>query len=465
MSPLFNPVLFSAVALDALASVRSNPQAIAARQRTRLARLVEVAADSSPIYRERLPQDSLKNIPLENLPIIGKNELMARFDDWVTDPQLKLADLRAFVADPARVGASYLSKYLVWESSGTGHCPGVFVQDVSAMSVYDALEALRRSIPRPVERWVDPFLVAERVAFVGAIGGHFASVVSMRRLTQINPMFAKTVRFFSILDPLEVLINQLNEFAPTVLATYPTVAALVADAAMRGDLHFRPKEVWSGGETLSTSARKHVESALDCTMLNNYGSSEFLSMGWECSQGHMHANTDWMILEPIDERGRPTPVGEASHSTLLTNLANCVQPLIRYDLGDQITFHPEPCKCGVTLPVIRVKGRCDEPLVMAGLQGRPVTLLPLALTTVLEDDAGVFDFQLIQRDDRTLLLRLGLQNEIGGLADGVAERCRLVLLNFAHLQGLAPISVVVETEQAIPRGRSGKAKRIVAMGR
>jgi hypothetical protein len=115
--------------------------------------------------------------------------------------------------------------------------------------------------------------------------------------------------------------------------------------------------------------------------------------------------------------------------------------------------------------VIKVKGRCDEPLVMAGLQGRPVTLLPLALTTVLEDDAGVFDFQLILRDDRTLLLRLGLQNEIGGLADGVAERCRQVLLNFAHLQGLAPISVVVETEQAIPRGRSGKAKRIVAMGR
>lgn len=61
------------------------------------------------------------------VPTLSRAELMARFDDWVTDRQLNLSELRAFTADPARIGESYLEKYLIWESSGTSHLPGVFV--------------------------------------------------------------------------------------------------------------------------------------------------------------------------------------------------------------------------------------------------------------------------------------------------------------------------------------------------
>ena len=43
-----------------------------------------------------------------------------------------------------------------------------------------------------------------------------------------------------------------------------------------------------------------------------------------------------MILEPVDRDYRPTPPGELSHTVLLTNLANAVQPIIRYDLGDSV---------------------------------------------------------------------------------------------------------------------------------
>lgn len=459
MTPLFDPLFFSAVALDAWACARSSPEAIAARQRFRLTKLVTAAARGSRLYSERLP-NSPESLPLHALPIIDKRELMDRFDDWVVDSRLKLADLRAFVAQPQRIAEPYLNTYLVWESSGTGHHPGLFVQDARALAVYDALEALRRSVPRALQRWMDPLLVTERIAFVGAIDGHFASVVSMQRLYRACPWLAHSLRFFSILEPMDVLMAQLNEFAPTVLATYPTMAVLVADAVARASLRFKPKEVWCGGETLSSSARYRIESALDCTLLNNYGASEFLSIGWECRHGQMHANTDWLILEPIDERGRPTPPGVASHSVLLTNLANHAQPLIRYDLGDQITLHPDACSCGVTLPVITVKGRRDDPLIMAGRRAQPVTLLPLALTTVLEDQAGVFDFQLCQRDERTLLLRLGLQGEQGADAP---ERCRKALQNFARAQGLAPISVLIEVNQNLPRGNSGKAQRVVAM--
>jgi len=302
-------------------------------------------------------------------------------------------------------------------------------------------------------------LLAERIAFVGATTGHFASMVSMQRLRQLNPFMAQSLRCFSILQSPSALLDELNAFAPTVIATYPSVAALLADVAAQGALHFAPKEIWTGGETLSAAVRRHVEQGLGCMVRNSYGASEFMSIGWECQHGQMHANTDWLILEPIDAQGQPVPPGQVSHSILLTNLANFVQPLIRYDLGDQITVHPERCECGSSLPVIEVQGRRDDPLLMAGLDGHLVTLLPLALTTVLEDDAGVFDFQLRQQDDHTLVLRL---DPHGADAAAAAARCRNALEKFAVTQGLTRLRVRTELGRPVTRGRSGKPQRVVA---
>lgn len=459
MTSVFDPLRLGAVALDVLACDRASADALAARQKSRLTKLLEAAVRGSRVYGERLRGLPFDTMVLSALPSVSRSELMERFDEWVTDPQLKLAQLSAFLADPLRIGETYHGKYLIWESSGTSHKPGVFVQDAQTLAVYDALEALRRSAPRPLQRWFDPLLLAERIAFVGATSGHFASMVSMQRVRQLNPWMAQSLRCFDILQAIPALVEQLNAFEPTVIATYPTVAALLADEACRGTLHFFPRELWTGGETLSPAVRRRVALALRCTVNNSYGASEFMSIGWECNLGKMHANTDWLILEPVDERGRPVPAGHPSYSTLLTNLANHVQPMIRYDLGDQVTVHSERCACGSSLPVIEVQGRNDDSLVMAGCDGQPVTLLPLALTTVLEDEAGIFDFQLRQRDDHTLVLRLDLH---GAQAAEMMARGRTALENFAASQGVARICVISELGQAIPRGRSGKAQRVVA---
>ena len=462
MTTVFDPVRLTAAALDIIASRQLSPAALASRQQTRLTQLLTAAARGSSLYRERLAGKAVAALALHELAPVTRAELMARFDDWVTDPALRLDDLMAFIADDNRIGQPYLGKYLVWESSGTSHQPGIFVQDAPAMAVYDALEALRRSPPRPLLRCLDPMLLAERMAFVGVTGGHFASLVSMLRLRQLNPLVGQGVRCFSILQPIAKLLAELNAFAPTVLATYPTVAAQLAELALVGQLDFAPSEVWTGGETLSPAARRCIEQGLGCVVRNSYGASEFMPIGWECRLGRMHANADWVILEPVDAQGHATLAGQPSYSTLLTNLANTVQPLIRYDLGDQITMADEPCGCGSTLPVVEVRGRRDEALVMAGRDGQPVTLLPMALTTLLEEGAGVFDFQLVQQDAHTLVLRLDLH---GAEAAGPCSRCQAVLAKYASDQALAPIQIRLELGAIGPRGRSGKVRRVVARSR
>ena len=459
MPAVFDPLLFGATALDVMAAGRATPQGIAARQQVRLARLLDILARGSTLYRPYLRDYLDTHVQLQDLPVTSKSMLMHRFDAWVTDPQLKLADLRAFVADPNRIAQPYLGRYLVWESSGSGGESGIFVQDTACMAVYDALESLRRSPPRPLQRWLDPLCLGERIAFVGATNGHFASFVSVQRLQALYPWMQQTLRCFSILQPNAALIEALNTFNPTIIATYPTVACMLADAKARGTLTASPREVWTGGETLSENARTQIQTRLDCQVRNSYGASEFLTLAWECAHGAMHANTDWAILEPVDENFKAVPPGETAFTTLLTNLVNTVQPLVRYDLGDQISISTTPCACGSPLPVISVMGRHDDPLVLRGRNGTPAVLLPLAVTTALEEDAGVFDFQIEQQDDHTLLLRVA---QDGGEGADALTRSTAVLQAFAQTQGAAPLNIHATHGAALAHGRSGKVQRVIA---
>jgi phenylacetate-coenzyme A ligase PaaK-like adenylate-forming protein len=253
------------------------------------------------------------------------------------------------------------------------------------------------------------------------------------------------------------LVAALNDFQPTILTTYPTAAALLADEAAAGRLHIAPRHVLTGGEHLGAAVRARVTQALGAPVRNSYGASEFLPIAWECAHGHLHVNEDWVLLEPVDSQYRPVPPGHVSHSVLLTNLANLVQPLIRYDLGDKIKVLPGRCPCGSSMPRIEVQGWRDDVLrVPARKPGETVSLLPLALSTVVEGE-GLFDFQLQQRGPGTLALRVPLQGEAARQA---IDRCRRALQQFAEAQGAQPISVVGETGCAVPRGRSGKACRV-----
>jgi phenylacetate-CoA ligase len=447
----------ASVVFDVMAATQANAAAIAALQAQRLEQLL-LAAQGTPFYRRVLRGRDPAQVPLQALPVSGKRQLMQQFAQRVCDPQLTLDALSALCADPQRIAEPYLDRYRVWESSGSTGVPGIFVQDEFAMAVYDALEACRRHSPRPLVRLFDPLYLSERFAFVGAIGGHFASHVSLRRLQASNPWLARQARSFSILQPTATLVAGLNAFGPSIIATYPTAAALLADEAQRGTLRIHPQEVWTGGETLSDAMRTRIEQGLGCPLRNSYGASEFLPIAWECAQGRLHVNADWVILEAVDAQHRPVPAGRVSHTTLLTNLANHVQPLIRFDIGDRIVFEPTPCGCGCELPTLQVQGRRDDILVERDHLGAPVSLLPLALTSLLEEEAGVFEFVLRQQRVGHWCLTLGPAAEH---TRAVRSRCRELLENFAVLQGAAGLHVDVRVADALPLGRSGKLSRIV----
>jgi phenylacetate-coenzyme A ligase PaaK-like adenylate-forming protein len=156
------------------------------------------------------------------------------------------------------------------------------------------------------------------------------------------------------------------------------------------------------------------------------------------------------------------PSDVAGSTTLLTNLANRVQPLIRYDLGDRITLHGKRCECGSHLPAIEVEGRCDDTLLLGASDDKAVRVLPLALSTVLEDDAGLFDFQLEQLSASELELRTSLEGEP---ADRSLRRARAVLVDFLGRQGATGVRISTCSGEPNRRGAGGKIRRVMAMQR
>ena len=237
---------------------------------------------------------------------------------------------------------------------------------------------------------------------------------------------------------------------------------MLADEVRRGQLRCQPQEIWTGGETLSAAMRGHIEQSFARVLRNSYGASEFLPIGWECAQGQLHVNADWVLLEPVDAQFRPVPLGQTSHTTLLTNLANHLQPLIRFDIGDRITVSAQACRCGSALPVVQVLGRRDDALSVPGRDGQAVTLLPLALSTVLEDHAGLFDFQLRQLPQQGGTCWQLLLGPTAAASREQRENYRRLLCEFATAQGAVPLHISTQVVAALPLGRSGKLKRVIA---
>jgi phenylacetate-coenzyme A ligase PaaK-like adenylate-forming protein len=372
------------------------------------------------------------------------------------------ADLEAFVADPSLVGSRYRGRYLACTSSGTTGHPGLFVHDPAAVACYRALgirafgTALADS--RPLAVLLAVLRRGIRAAVVVGAGGHFAGAVWLESERRRSRGRRRAYRLFPVQQPLEALVQALNDFDPALVVGYPSALELLAGEQDAGRLRIRPVVVESSGESLGDQAR--LAAALGCRVHNVYAASEFSPIALDCPRGWLHVNSDWVILEPVEDDYRPTPPGKASHTVLLTNLANRVQPLIRYDLGDSVLAKPGPCECGNPLPAIRVAGRRDDVLRLLAADGTFVRILPLAIGSVLDETPGLHRSQLVQTGPASLRLRL--EPEPGADAGTVWLSASGKLLEYLAGLELGNVGVVRAEEPPEQSGLSGKFRQVIA---
>jgi phenylacetate-coenzyme A ligase PaaK-like adenylate-forming protein len=446
----------SSVLLDAHRARRQGLNAIAQRQRARLGEAVTFARANSPYYRE-LYQDLPEQIESSSvLPAVNKQELMRRFDDWVTDREVTFAAVRAFVDNPELIGQRLHGKYSVATTSGSTSTPGIFLLDKPNWTVTHAF------LLRMTMGWLsasDMFRLlvrGGRAALVLAMGGHYIGATSFAIIR--TKWSAQRLRALPAQAPLRDLVAELNRFRPALLAGYASVIALLAAEQDAGRLNIRPVLVVPSSEGLSQDGYDRIARAFHAKVRTVYAATECPFMAIACEHGWHHASSDWVILDPVDASYQPVPPGEESYTVLVSNLANRVQPILRYDLGDRILQRPDPCPCGNPLPAIRVRGRAADILTFPTERGEKVAVPLLALE--IDHVPGVELFQIVQTAPTQLRVRLRPAADADSNRVWQAVYSELTKLLNEH--GLSHVSVELAGEPPIPSS-SGKYRTVIPL--
>jgi phenylacetate-coenzyme A ligase PaaK-like adenylate-forming protein len=441
---------------------RRPPEEVERLQEQRLRRLVRWAVARSPFFREKYRGVRLDRFRLADLPPVGKAELMDRFDEAVTDPHVRQSDVVEFFEDPGNLGRYFRGRYAVCHTSGSQGRPMSIVQDRAVLDLLFGLHFTRGNATARVgaREALRRLLNPARLAVVTTRPGFFPSAAAFAYMPAPAKRFVRKAQFSST-DPQ--IVERLVEFRPTVLTSYASVLETLAQDADRLRLAPDLRQVVNISEMLTEKARARVEAAFGVPVVDCYSMGEcpFLSNGCPAGSG-AHVNADWAVFEVVDEAYRPVPPGTLGHKVLVTNLANRVQPIIRYEIGDVVEMADRPCRCGSRLPrIARVVGRAAEKLwVRDGTRGCEVS------GSLLKNACDYFhqarEWQVVQTEHDQLRVRLEL---LPGAALDRARAERAVADRLAFFGLPRGVEVRLEIVPRLePDPATGKFRRLVSLG-
>lgn len=420
------------------------------RQDRELVRLRQFAYAHSDFYRRF--HHGLEHRPLQDLPILTKEELMRSWDDVVTDRSLRLQDIQHFLERVSGFEA-YHDTHYAYATGGTTGVKGVTVYSKKELLVIFAL-ASRTS------RWTGMrFSLRERprMAIVQSLlPWHVAGGAAFIRLPLVKTLPLDTT------EPLPQLVRKLDDFQPNVLGGFAANIHLLAQEQLAGRLRIAPRTVTTTAETLKKEARQEIEEAWETKPFDSYGATETAVAASECQEHRgLHIYEDMVILEVVDEDNRPVPPGTFGKKVLATVLWNHTLPLIRYELSDHVKLAAEPCPCGRTFQLIEeIEGREEQVIFLDSESGEEVrvepdlffdhmVLLPIDGWQVIQEQKDAITFLVLRPhpdfEETEFLRRIG--DEIEKLG---AKRPNLRVERIDELRRTKLGKLI--TIQALPRG-------------
>ncbi|MBR5227678.1 MAG: phenylacetate--CoA ligase family protein [Clostridia bacterium] len=413
-------------------------------QYKRLKKLVKFTKSNSP-YFNKLYTNIKDNFSLQDLPVTNKIEMMKNFDTWITDKNINMQKIENFTSNIDNVGRMIEGKYLIFKTSGSTGNPAIILYDKQNIDVASAVAAFRTFARK--EDFKKFMNNGKRTAGVFANYGFYLAC-GMSRYLQLRMPTKKNKITIDVNSKEELIIQELNNFKPSMLSGYPSNLALLANFE---ELVIKPDVVITGGELLTDEIRKKLTDKFNCYVQTHYSCTEAGEIACECPMKHLHINEDWVIVEPVDKNNNPVPYGQLSDKVLITNLSNYIQPIIRYELNDRIIVHNDKCKCGKNSLWLEIEGRTDNILEFEN----NVLIAPMSFYKILEEIKEITRFQLIQKSYNILELRLISEN-----TKSAFEHAKEDLLDFLKSKNISDIEIHLSNEPPQANKVSGKFNHI-----
>ena len=440
--------LLKALALTHKADKMDEQKRLALQQQ-RLRELIAYVRKNSP-YFAKLYQSIDDNCPLSEYPTTNKADMAKHFDEWFTDRSITREAVDCFMSDLSNVGKKLNGKYLVYTTSGSTGTPCVVLYDDTTINVSSAIGVLR-SFARKED--MKSFIQSGgKTLALFADNGFYLGSGSVKYQLRKMPWKKKKMKTFDVRKTAAETVTMLNAYQPSMIGCYPTAMELLAAEQKKGNLHIHPAIIMTGGEKLNDDVREHLSNVFGCYVQTNYSCTEGGTVACECTERHFHINDDWVILEAVDENNVPVPFGTQSAKVLLTNLANRICPIIRFEITDRIVLHKETCACGNSRPWLTLEGRTDDILIFEN----GVKIAPLSIYAILKEVHGIERFQLIQHENDCLELRMIAENREEQFA-----KAKQAVEIYLHQNG---VNAEIYLSNNIPSANttSGKFKHIIA---
>jgi phenylacetate-CoA ligase len=403
----------------------------------------EYAYAHSPFYQRF--HRGLMDRPLHELPVLTKAMMMEQFDELVTDRAVRFRDLQQHLMGAA-ASKPYLDRYQILATSGSTGQPGIFLQDRGEGAIVGT-SFIRSAL------WGGVTPASKSAVVTSTASVHMTSqaptTTDGQRATRLQ---------LSADDPLETLVQRLNEWQPDAVFLYPSIASALAAEQRAGRLQIAPHSVFCSAETLPRDMRRRIEDAWQTRLFNVYGTTEGGVLAAECSlhQG-MHLFEDFSIVEVVDEDNRPVAPGAQGARVLLTALFRRTQPLIRYELSDVVrTPTIERCACGRPFALLEaIQGRVPEVLYFASPAGGEEKI-PLYVLETIFDTLPVSGWQVAQEQD-------GLHIYLAGAAEELRDEYLTgALRQILTERGVIAPPIAIHCVAALTRNASGKAPTVLS---
>jgi phenylacetate-CoA ligase len=189
----------------------------------------------------------------------------------------------------------------------------------------------------------------------------------------------------------------IERLKPTALVAVPSFIVKLIEYARQNGIDPNKSSVKKAiciGEGLRTGAfdlniiGQKIKDAWNIDLYSTYASSEMQTAFTECKQGiGGHHHPELLIVEVLDDNGKPVPSGEPGEVTI-TTLGVEGMPLLRYKTGDIAVAYTEPCACGrTTLRLGPVLGRKQQLIKLKG-----TTIYPPGIFELLNEMSSIRDY-------------------------------------------------------------------------
>jgi len=319
-----------------------NAQELESYQAQLLAGIVRHAYETSPFYHERLKLLILRRGAVDlarwnEVPVLTREELKMR------GPELMSR------AVPPDHGKPY------WVStSGTSGKPVTVVATALTGKVRKAIN-WRTHVWHSID-WSKQYGIAMRRKPGVALWPEGARSSSPWGPPWLSPESPPRI-ILAAHTPIDKIAEWVGRNQIRYLAALPITLAALAEEPERPQLSV--EKFLSFGMRVKPEHRTAVKNGFGAEIAEFYGSEDCGPMAHPCENGSLHALSEVVHLEIVDDDGNPCPPGQVGR-VLVTVLHNAAQPIIRYAIGDVASFGA-PCSCGRPHPVINgIPGRLRD---------------------------------------------------------------------------------------------------------